>query len=97
MFFLLRCVFWLGLTFSAMDWPSDPLSSAAARDIAARAAAEATRLCLENPRDCARAARSADALARTGETTRKTARSVPAKPADTLNAADRSATRGERG
>ena len=61
MMFLLRCAFWLGLTFAFMDWPDgappapDPQALAAqaaqiaAKEIAARCAAS-PQTCLEGAR-----------------------------------------------
>jgi hypothetical protein len=66
MFFLFRCVFWLGLTFALIDWPEGPspapdpaalaqaASQAAAQEIAAR--------CAANPQACLEGARKMEAL-----------------------------------
>ncbi len=86
MFFLLRCAFWLGLAFSAMDGPSEGISAAAAGDIAAKAAARASRVCLEHPRACVEAAKSAQGFGLKAEI--RAPRGKPAKN-DTLEAADK--------
>jgi hypothetical protein len=63
MFFLLRCVFWLGLVFYAMDWPGGPSAgtvtgalgevAASAASAAVAGAAPAVRdLCLSRPTGC---------------------------------------------
>ena len=66
MFFLLRCAFWLGLTFAMMDWPdgaSPAPDPAAFAQAATRAATQeiATR-CAANPQACLDGARKIEAL-----------------------------------
>ncbi len=66
MFFLLRCVFWLGLTFAMMEWPegaSPTAEPAALAQNAADAAAKdiATR-CAADPQACLEGARKIEAL-----------------------------------
>jgi hypothetical protein len=90
MFFLLRSAFWLGLTFSAMEWPSDGLSPSAASELAAQAAAHATRLCAENARECVEAARAARAIGAKAPAAKSTP-AARASAADTLDRADRAA------
>ena len=50
--FLLRTAFWLGLTFSAMDWPA----GAPAVPTAGAVAAQAGKICVEAPQVCLKAA-----------------------------------------
>ena len=83
MLFPVRLVFWLGLTYSAMGWPSDTPAPDAG-DLAASAA----RLCAAHPRVCIEAAEAAAGVAGKPEPV------APARPAahkkvDTLAPADR--------
>ena len=54
MMFLLRCAFWLGLTFSFMDWPDGappaPDAQALARQAAQMAAQEIAARCAASER-----------------------------------------------
>jgi hypothetical protein len=81
MFFLLRCVFWLGLVFFNMDWTGGQSLLPTTEQVAQ----EATARCLDSPEACAQIVAGAQKLytASIGE---KTA----AKPSiDTLSAGDR--------
>jgi len=89
MFFMARVIFWLGLTFSAMDWPADNSTGQAATELASKGATKVTRLCVENPRACLSAAQAIDQAGKSRER-RANARSKHSKPiADTLEAPDR--------
>jgi len=61
MMFLLRCAFWLGLTFSLMDWPDGaspaPDPSALAAQAAQIAAQEIAARCAASPQTCLEGAR----------------------------------------
>jgi hypothetical protein len=61
MMFLLRCAFWLGLTFSLMDWPDGappaPDPSALAAQAAQIAAQEIATRCAASPQACLEGAR----------------------------------------
>ena len=84
MLFLVRLAFWLGLAFSAMEWPSGALSPDNAGDLAA----QATRLCAAQPRACMEAARVATRIVASAEPS-PPARAVPRKKIDTLAPGDR--------
>jgi hypothetical protein len=66
MFFLLRCAFWLGLTFSMMDWPEGPSPApdprALAQSAADAAAQEIATRCAADPRACLESARKVEGL-----------------------------------
>ncbi len=66
MFFLLRCAFWLGLTFAMMDWPDGaspaPDPSALAQAAAQAAAQEIAARCAANPQACLDGARRIEVL-----------------------------------
>ena len=66
MFFLLRCAFWLGLTFSMMDWPDGPSPApdprALAQAAADAAAQEIATRCAAHPQACLESARKAEGL-----------------------------------
>ena len=66
MFFLLRCAFWLGLTFSMMDWPGGaspaPDPAALAQAASQAAARELATRCAANPQACMEGARKIEAL-----------------------------------
>ena len=61
MMFLLRCAFWLGLTFAFMDWPDGappaPDPQALAQQAAQMAAQEITNRCAAAPQACLDGAR----------------------------------------
>ena len=61
MMFLLRCAFWLGLTFALMDWPdgapSAPDPQALAAQAAQIAAQEIAARCAASPQACLEGAR----------------------------------------
>ena len=61
MMFLLRCAFWLGLTFSLMDWPDGaspaPDPSALAAQAAQIATQEVATRCAASPQACLEGAR----------------------------------------
>ena len=66
MFFLLRCAFWLGLTFAMMDWPDGaspaPDPAALAQAATQAAARELATRCAANPQACMDGARKIEAL-----------------------------------
>ncbi len=66
MFFLIRCVFWLGLTFAMMEWPDGPSPTpdpvALARDAADSAGKEVASRCVADPQACLENARKIEAL-----------------------------------
>lgn len=88
MFFLLRTAFWLGLTFSAMEWPGAAPVPPTVDGIAAQATLQAAKLCAGTPRACLEAARAFSGAKAASETP-----AAPGKPAkkkaDTLDSADR--------
>ena len=85
MFFLLRTVFWLGVTFSAMEWPGERPALPTTGDIAM----QVTRLCAENAAACLKAAGAANAAMKPAEKPAEAAsKSAPVK-IDTLGSADR--------
>lgn len=99
MFFLLRCAFWLGLVFSAMQWPGDapklPNANEASAQVAAHVATGVRKVCTRNPAACLEAASVAsDFLKSQDKPGDKPADKPAAKPAgrgvDTLAAVDRS-------
>ena len=61
MMFLLRCAFWLGLTFAFIDWPDGappaPDPQALAQQAAQMAAQEITNRCAAAPQACLDGAR----------------------------------------
>jgi hypothetical protein len=71
MFFLLRSVFWLGLVFSAMDWPQNGGFASDVHQMAAPAAARSRdaiaekiqRTCLDSMTDCIEGAARINKLA----------------------------------
>jgi hypothetical protein len=66
MFFLLRCAFWLGLTFAMMDWPDGaspaPDPAALAQKAAAAVAEDIAARCAADPLACLEAARKVEGL-----------------------------------
>ena len=84
MLFPVRLAFWLGLVYSAMDWPS----GAASPDNPGDLAAQATRLCAAQPRACMEAARVAARLVASAEPS-PSARAAPRKKIDTLAPGDK--------
>jgi hypothetical protein len=66
MFFLLRCAFWLGLTFAMMDWPDGPSPApdpiALAQGAAQAAAQEIAARCAASPQACLEGASKLEAL-----------------------------------
>lgn len=57
MFFLLRCIFWLGLVFSHLPWDGEALRqelSGPAASVGAAAADKVQSLCLKDPAACAK-------------------------------------------
>ena len=68
MFFLLRCVFWLGLVFSALPWNGEgsrfqpALALEAARGAVATASAVTGEYCAATPAECLKAAAQLNAL-----------------------------------
>ena len=66
MFFLLRCAFWLGLTFSMMDWPDGaspaPDPGALAQAAAHAATQELAKRCAADPQACLEGARKIEVL-----------------------------------
>ena len=84
MFFLLRCAFWLGLTFAMIDWPDGaspaPDPTALAQAAAAAAAQEIATRCAANPQACIEGARKVEGLRKSlTETTRPQERSAGAR------------------
>lgn len=86
MWFAFKCIFWLGLTFNAMDWPVDaaPRDTLAglARDVGGRitphAAAEAAaNVCLADARDCLPIAERASWRHRTAQPRAAAPRATP--------------------
>ena len=69
MFFLLRCAFWLGLTFAMIDWPAGPsplpLASLLAQNAADKAGQEIASRCAADPQACLDAARKVESLRNT--------------------------------
>jgi hypothetical protein len=69
MFFLLRCVFWLGLTFTMIDWPDGPSpfpdSIALTREASNTAGREIASRCAADPQACLEGARKVEALRNT--------------------------------
>ena len=99
MFFLIRCAFWLGLVFSAMEWPADTpklptatqaVAQVAALPLAAQAASQvvtgARKVCVRNPHACLEAADLASDLVRNEG---KPAVKAAGRGNDTLAAADK--------
>ena len=66
MFFLLRCVFWLGLTFAMIEWPDGaplvPDPAALAQNAAEAAGKELAARCAADPKACLDGARKIEAL-----------------------------------
>ncbi len=66
MMFLLRCAFWLGLTFAFMDWPDGsppaPDPQALAQQAAQMAAQELAARCAASPMACLDGARKIEDL-----------------------------------
>ena len=62
MFFLLRCAFWLGLTFSMMDWPGGTPVLPDAGALMRTATGELANACLAAPQTCMDGARKLEAL-----------------------------------
>lgn len=66
MMFLLRCAFWLGLTFAMIDWPDGPWllpdPTALAQNAADRAGQEIASRCAADPQACLDGARKVEAL-----------------------------------
>ena len=64
MMFLLRCVFWLGLTFALMDWPDGapptPGPQMLAQQAAQMAAQEIATRCAASPQACLDGARKVE-------------------------------------
>jgi len=83
MFFLLRCAFWLGLTFSMMDWPGGaspaPDPRALAQAAADAAAGEVASRCAANPKACLDGVRKVEGL-------RKSLTEAPRAPERTTSA-----------
>ena len=69
MFFLLRCAFWLGLTFAMIDWPDGPFPTfdpaALAQGAADKAGQEIASRCAADPQACLETARKVEALRNT--------------------------------
>ena len=84
MFFLLRCAFWLGLTFTMMDWPDGPSPAsdprALAQAAADAAAGEVATRCAANPQACLDGVRKVEGLRKSlTETTRPQERATSAR------------------
>ncbi len=65
MFFLIRCIFWLGLVFVALPWNGEEVGSALAdqaEEIGRAATDKAQALCLKDPVACANHAATAARL-----------------------------------
>ena len=62
MFFLLRCAFWLGLTFSMMTWPGGTPALPDAGALARAATGELVAACTAAPQTCLDGARKLEAL-----------------------------------
>jgi hypothetical protein len=77
MMFMLRCAFWLGLTFFFMDWPDGappaPDPQALARQAAQMAAQEIAARCAASPMACLEGARKIEELGKTASGQPKTA------------------------
>ncbi len=85
MFFLLRCAFWLGLTFAMMDWPDGPAPdpAALAQAVTSAASQEIATRCAANPQACLDGARKVEALRKSANDLQK-----PAKRASVTRAAN---------
>ena len=57
MMFLLRCAFWLGLTFALMDWPDGAPPTPDPQALAQMAAQEIAGRCAASPQACVDGAR----------------------------------------
>ena len=66
MFFLLRSIFWLGLTFAMIEWPDGasplPDPAALAREAAEKTGQEVASRCAADPQACLEGARKIEAL-----------------------------------
>lgn len=75
MMFLLRCAFWLGLTFALMDWPDGappmPDPQALAQQAAQMAAQEIATRCAASPQACLEGARKVEEFRKSASESQK--------------------------
>jgi hypothetical protein len=62
MFFLLRCAFWLGLTFWMMNWPGGAPTLPDPGSLVQSATGQIAHACLDAPQACLDGARKIEAL-----------------------------------
>ena len=81
--FLLRLIFWLGLTYSLIDWPRDSVSLPDGAQLAASASEEIGTRCKADPLACLETAQKIESLRRAVQDHAPAPAPVPAPPAPT--------------